>query len=100
MSGLWSQSSEVPARLLRPGRSDAEHRGLLRLPRRSLPLSVWPSDVLIGVGPFYWVWRSLGFEPDTSFLFWNLTVWSLNYIAAFVLLRRLSRGSGILITRT
>ena len=46
------------------------------------------TDVLIGVGPFYWVWRSLGFEPDTAFLFWNLTVWSLNYIAVYVLLRR------------
>lgn len=46
------------------------------------------SDVLIGVGPFYWVWRALGCEPDTAFLWWNLTVWSLNYGVMFVLLRR------------
>ncbi len=46
------------------------------------------SDVLIGVAPFYWVWRLLGFQPDTSFQLWLLTIATLNFASAFVLFTR------------
>lgn len=46
------------------------------------------TEVLLGVGPFYWIWRILGWEPESSFQLWMLTVWVLNYGAAYFLLRK------------
>ena len=46
------------------------------------------SDVLIGVAPFYWLWRLLGFQPDTSFQLWLLAIATLNFVSAFVLFTR------------
>lgn len=45
------------------------------------------TEVLLGVGPFYWIWRALGLAPDSSFQLWMLTVWSLNFWTAYLLLR-------------
>jgi len=47
------------------------------------------SDVLLGVAPFYWLWRLVGFAPDTSFQLWMLTVSALNFLVAY---RIASRG--------
>src|SRR5579871_4016420 len=49
------------------------------------------SDILLGVAPFYWVWRLLGFAPDTSYQLWMLTLASLNYAVALLCCRRLLR---------
>ncbi len=46
------------------------------------------TEVQLGVGPFYWVWRLMGLAPDTSFQLWMLTVWALNFLAAYLLFRR------------
>ena len=46
------------------------------------------SDVLLGVAPFYWPWRILGFAPDTSFQLWLLTIATLNFASALWLLTR------------
>ncbi len=46
------------------------------------------SDILLTVGPFYWIWRFLGAAPDTSFQLWLFTVAILNFAGAYLLLRR------------
>lgn len=46
------------------------------------------TDVLLGAGPLYWIWRWVGLVPDTSFQLWTMMCWSLNYVAMLVLLRR------------
>ena len=46
------------------------------------------SDVLLGVAPFYWPWRLLGFAPDTAFQLWLLTMATLNVASAYLLLAR------------
>lgn len=46
------------------------------------------SDVLLGVAPFYWFWRLVGFQPDTSFQLWMLTIATLNFASGVVLFSR------------
>jgi len=46
------------------------------------------TDVLLGVGPFYWIWRWVGLDAATSFQLWTVVCWSLNYALIVVLLRR------------
>jgi hypothetical protein len=46
------------------------------------------SDVLLGVAPFYWPWRIAGFEPDTAFQLWLLTLATLNFASGFLLFSR------------
>ncbi len=46
------------------------------------------SDVLLGVGPFYWVWRWLGADPPTAFQLWTLAMWTLNFVAIYLVVRR------------
>ncbi|RYZ38292.1 MAG: hypothetical protein EOO71_24625 [Myxococcaceae bacterium] len=46
------------------------------------------SDVLLGVAPFYWLWRLLGLGEDVSWQAWSLTMSALNYAAAVWLLMR------------
>ena len=46
------------------------------------------SDVLLGVGPVYWLWRALGASPDVSFGLWMLSMSALNYAAGLLLFRR------------
>jgi hypothetical protein len=45
------------------------------------------SDTLLGVLPFYVIWRILGIQPDTAFQLWWLTISSLNYVAFYFFLR-------------
>lgn len=53
------------------------------------------SDVLLGVAPFYWVWRWMGLKPDAAFQCWMLTVSALTYLAAYLPLRRTLRVSAL-----
>lgn len=46
------------------------------------------TDLLLGVAPLYWPWRWLGCQPETAYQLWMITVWSLNFVAAYLLLRR------------
>jgi hypothetical protein len=50
------------------------------------------SDVMLGVAPFYWLWRVLGLEMDVAWQAWVLTMTSLNFLAAVWLL---TRGLGL-----
>src|SRR5207244_1566392 len=45
------------------------------------------SDTLLTVAPLYWVWRVVGFLPDTAFQLWMLTTSVLNYLAGYWLMR-------------
>jgi hypothetical protein len=47
------------------------------------------STVLLGALPLYAPWRLAGFEADTAFQLWTVSVSALNYLAGFLLLRRL-----------
>ncbi|MBI5250401.1 MAG: hypothetical protein HY912_12975 [Desulfomonile tiedjei] len=46
------------------------------------------SDILIGSAPIYWIWRILGFLPDTSFQLWMITVGTLNFLSCLLFLRQ------------
>jgi hypothetical protein len=46
------------------------------------------AESMLGGAPFYWVWRVVGFAPDTSFQLWLLLVSALNFAATYWLLRR------------
>jgi hypothetical protein len=46
------------------------------------------TDLMLGVAPFYWVWRWLGSNPHTAYQLWMLSCWTLNFFACFVLLHR------------
>lgn len=77
------------------------YRWLLGLPgHRSLwsppvffpaPNTAAYSDILLGVAPLYWVWRVVGFAPDTAYQLWMMTLASLDYAVAVVCCRRLLR---------
>ncbi len=45
------------------------------------------TDFMLGFGPMYWLWRAFGIAVDTSFQLWILTVYALNFAAAFALMR-------------
>jgi len=46
------------------------------------------SDVLLGVAPFYWVWRTIGSPPDTAMQLWMMTMVIANFAIFFFFLRR------------
>lgn len=46
------------------------------------------SDILLGVAPFYWIWRALGCQPDTAYQLWMMTIWTINFVAGYLFLRR------------
>ncbi|MGE4608029.1 MAG: hypothetical protein AAEJ52_14905, partial [Myxococcota bacterium] len=46
------------------------------------------TDVLVGTGPVYWLWRWLGAEPDTALQLWLVVCSSLNFAASYQLLSR------------
>ena len=45
------------------------------------------SETLLGVAPFYWLWRSMGVVPDTAFQLWLIMLSTLNYLAGLLVLR-------------
>jgi hypothetical protein len=53
------------------------------------------TDLLLGVAPLYWPWRWLGASPETSYQLWMLSIWGLNFVAAYLLLRRGLRTTAI-----
>ena len=44
---------------------------------------------LLGTGPLYWIWRIVRVPPDLAYAFWLLGVSSLNFLTAFLLLRKI-----------
>jgi hypothetical protein len=46
------------------------------------------TDLLLGVAPLYWPWRWLGAGPHTAYQLWMLACFSLNFFAAYILMRR------------
>ena len=45
------------------------------------------TDLMVGVAPFYWLWRWFGSEPHTAFQLWMLSCWTLNFASSYLLLR-------------
>ena len=46
------------------------------------------TDLMLGVAPFYWVWRWLGSNPHTAYQLWMLSCWTLNFVVCYVVLHR------------
>ena len=46
------------------------------------------SDLLLSVGPVYWLWRALGASRDVSFGLWMISMSALNYAAGLLLFRK------------
>jgi hypothetical protein len=47
------------------------------------------SDIMVGLGIFYWPWRLFGAGPMTAFTVWIIICHALNFAGAWLLLRRL-----------
>jgi hypothetical protein len=45
------------------------------------------SEILLGSGPIYWLFRTFGFAADTSLQLWTLSVVILDYVSMAVFLR-------------
>lgn len=45
------------------------------------------SDVLLGVAPLYWLWRALGFGPESAYQAFLVAAASVTFITTIVLLR-------------
>lgn len=45
------------------------------------------SDILLGAGLFYWLWRTLGVDPETAFQLWVLSLSVCNFFCAYLLFR-------------
>jgi hypothetical protein len=45
------------------------------------------AENLLGTGPVYWLWRSLGFPADTAHQLWAMTLPVLAFAAAYLLFR-------------
>lgn len=46
------------------------------------------SETLLGVAPFYWLWRAWGLLPDTSFQLWTVTLLAINFGVAYWVFQR------------
>jgi hypothetical protein len=46
------------------------------------------TDLMLGVAPFYWIWRWLGSDPHTAYQLWMLSCWTLNFFACYIVLYR------------
>ncbi len=57
------------------------------------PNSAAYSDVLLSVAPAYWFFRWVGLPADSSMQLWLIAMATLNYLAAFLFLRRIVRVS-------
>jgi hypothetical protein len=47
------------------------------------------SELVIGAAAPYWLLRAFDLQPVTSYLLWVLITWSLNFVASWLLLRRI-----------
>jgi hypothetical protein len=50
------------------------------------------SDTLLGVAPFYWVVRALGFLPDTAYQLWTILLLGIDFGVAYWVLRQIRFG--------
>jgi hypothetical protein len=46
------------------------------------------TDLLLSLGPVYWLWRGMGASPDLSFGIWMVSMSALNYLAGLLLFRK------------
>ncbi len=46
------------------------------------------SDLLLSVGPVYWLWRAVGASHDLAFIGWMISISALNYASALVLFHK------------
>ena len=46
------------------------------------------TDTLLGLAPFYWIFRSAGIPPDTTFQLWLIVIGLLNFATFFLFLRK------------
>jgi len=53
------------------------------------------SELLIGVLPFYAVWRALGFDPGGSYQLWFVSLSILNFLAMYGFLRKVMELRGL-----
>src|SRR5581483_7440738 len=53
------------------------------------------SDTLLTVAPVYWLFRWVGLAPDTALQGWAITMATLTYVAAYLLLRRACGVGGL-----
>jgi len=53
------------------------------------------TELMLGMLPFYAPWRAAGFAPDTAFQLWMLLTGGLNFVAAYLLLRRCLRFTAL-----
>ena len=66
-----------------------DHQSFWNLPNYFPALNVTAySETLVGVAPFYAIWRVLGFLPDSAFQLWLFTVSILNFIVMLFFLQK------------
>jgi hypothetical protein len=46
------------------------------------------SETMLGVAPFYWLWRALGIGPDASYALWLIVMLAATFAAGYLLFRR------------
>lgn len=46
------------------------------------------SDILLGAAPPYWLFRLIGFLPDTAFQLWMLSLGIMNFLVTYLTMRR------------
>jgi hypothetical protein len=74
-------------------RGDSLHRDVWDLPVFfPAPHTGSYSELLLGAGPYYWIFRLLRIAPDTAFQWWMLCMGVLNFISFYVALRS---GAGL-----
>src|SRR5690348_5474078 len=47
------------------------------------------SEILVGTAPLYWLFRGLGFFPDTSYQLWTLGLLTLNFFVCGLVFRQI-----------
>ena len=66
-----------------------EHHAFWNLPIfYPVPNTAAYSDLLLSVGPVYWLWRAGGASPDRAFAGWMISMSALNYASAIALFRK------------
>ncbi|HUQ94495.1 MAG TPA: DUF4214 domain-containing protein [Bryobacteraceae bacterium] len=56
------------------------------------------SETLIGVMPFYAMWRALGLDPETAYPLWLLLVSAANFVVMFAFLRSVPKLTALAAT--
>ena len=70
-------------------RQAPEHRAFWNLPMfYPVANTASYSDILLSVGPVYWLWRATGASHDLAFGGWMICMSVLNYASALLLFRK------------